>query len=137
MVKYIVIIMVLWLILSIGFSYMTYLIGYTKGFNKCKRIDDEILDKYSKEREWVWQDLYQSNQMDYIVDFRVSRIVLQHGIWREKIQYENAGSKRGCDVLDNYLKPFDMVVDMYYPNNMTKEEFDKFLEETGYDEKSE
>lgn len=27
------------------------------------------------------------------------------------------------DVLDNYLKPFDMVVDMYYPNNMTKEEF--------------
>lgn len=35
------------------------------------------------------------------------------------------------DVLDNYLKPFDMVVDMYYPNNMTKEEFDKFLEETG------
>jgi hypothetical protein len=36
-------------------------------------------------------------------------------------------------VLDNYLKPFDMVVDMYYPNNITKEEFDKFLEETGYD----
>lgn len=32
------------------------------------------------------------------------------------------------DVLDNYLKPFDMVVDMYYPNNMTKEEFDKFKE---------
>lgn len=22
---------------------------------------------------------------------------------------------------------------MYYPNNITKEEFDKFLEETGYD----
>ena len=40
------------------------------------------------------------------------------------------------DVLDNYLKPFDMVVDMYYPNNMTKEEFDEFLEETGYDKKS-
>ena len=38
------------------------------------------------------------------------------------------------DVLDNYLKPFDMVIDMYYPNNMTKEEFDKFLEETGYRE---
>ena len=35
-------------------------------------------------------------------------------------------------VLDNYLKPFDMVVDRYYPNNMTKEEFDEFLEETGY-----
>lgn len=29
------------------------------------------------------------------------------------------------------------VMDMYYPNNMKKEEFDKFLEETGYDEKSE
>lgn len=36
------------------------------------------------------------------------------------------------DVLDNYLKPFDMVVDMYYPNNMTKKEFNEFLEETGY-----
>lgn len=36
------------------------------------------------------------------------------------------------DVLDNYLKPFDMVLDMYYPNNMTKEEFTEFLEETGY-----
>lgn len=41
------------------------------------------------------------------------------------------------DVLDNYLKPFDRVVDMYCPNNMTKEEFDDFLEETGYDKKSE
>jgi hypothetical protein len=29
------------------------------------------------------------------------------------------------------------VMDMYYPNNMKKEEFDKYLEETGYDEKSE
>lgn len=28
------------------------------------------------------------------------------------------------DVLDNYLKPFDMVVDMYYPYCMKKEEFD-------------
>lgn len=35
-------------------------------------------------------------------------------------------------MLDNYLKPFDMVVDMYYSNNM-KKEFDKFFEETGYD----
>ncbi len=26
---------------------------------------------------------------------------------------------------------------MYYPNNMTKEEFDKFLEETGYDREHE
>ena len=36
------------------------------------------------------------------------------------------------DTLDNYLKTFDMVIDMYYPNCMKKEEFDKFLEETGY-----
>ena len=41
------------------------------------------------------------------------------------------------DVLNNYLKPFDMVVAMYYPNNMTKEEFDEFLEETGYDKEHE
>ena len=31
------------------------------------------------------------------------------------------------DVLDNYLKPFDMVVDMYYPNNMTKRNLMSFL----------
>ncbi len=36
------------------------------------------------------------------------------------------------DVLDNYLKPFDMVINSYYSNNMTKEEFNKFLEEIGY-----
>lgn len=36
------------------------------------------------------------------------------------------------DVLDNYLKPFDMVINRYYPNNMIKEEFNKFLEEIGY-----
>lgn len=29
-------------------------------------------------------------------------------------------------------QPIDMVVDMYYSNNMKKEEFDKFLEEIGY-----
>lgn len=52
---------------------------------------------------------------------------------RRLYQYKNAGRKEDAeDVLENYLKPFDMVVDMYYPNNMTKEEFDKFLEETGY-----
>lgn len=28
--------------------------------------------------------------------------------------------------------PSSRVVDMYCPNNMTKEEFDEFLEETGY-----
>ena len=41
------------------------------------------------------------------------------------------------DVLDNYLKPFDRVVHMYCPNNMTKEEFDEFHEETGYDKEHE
>lgn len=41
------------------------------------------------------------------------------------------------DVLDNYLQSFDMVVDLYYPNNMKKEEFDKFLKETGYNKRSE
>lgn len=57
---------------------------------------------------------------------------------RRLYQYENAEAKEDAeDVLDNYLKPFDMVVNMYYPNNMTKEEFDEFLEETGYDKKSE
>ena len=30
-----------------------------------------------------------------------------------------------------------MVVDMYHPNNMKKEEFDKFLEETGYNKEYE
>ena len=50
-----------------------------------------------------------------------------------EVQTTEAQAKEdAADVLDNYLKPFDMVVDMYYPNNMTKEEFDKFLEETGY-----
>ena len=50
-----------------------------------------------------------------------------------EVQKTEAQAKEdAADVLDNYLKPFDMVVDMYYPNNMTKEEFDKFLEETGY-----
>ena len=55
-------------------------------------------------------------------------------IWIRRIIWQEA-KEDAEDVLDNYLKPFDMVMDMYYPNNMTKEEFDKFLEETGYDKK--
>lgn len=50
-------------------------------------------------------------------------------------KFEEASEKVKEDaenVLDNYLKPFDMVLDMYYPNNMTKEKFNEFLEETGY-----
>lgn len=33
------------------------------------------------------------------------------------------------DVLENYLKPFEMVEDYFIPNNMTEEEFEHFLEE--------
>lgn len=33
------------------------------------------------------------------------------------------------DVLKNYLQPFEMVKDYYHPNNMTKAEFKKFLED--------
>ena len=83
--------------------------------------------------------MYQSNQTDYIVDVRPSRIVLTAwNMTREDyINMKMQEAKEDAeDVLDNYLKPFDMVVDMYYPNNMTKEEFDEFLEETGYDKKS-
>ena len=38
--------------------------------------------------------------------------------------------KDANDVLDNYVRDFDMVIDSFSPNNMTREEFDKFLEET-------
>ncbi len=34
------------------------------------------------------------------------------------------------DVLKNYLKPFSEVVESFIPNNMTRKEFNKFLEET-------
>ena len=31
--------------------------------------------------------------------------------------------------LKNYLQPFEMVKDRFYPNNMTKEEFEEFLKD--------
>ena len=31
------------------------------------------------------------------------------------------------DVLKNYLRPFDWVEEYFYPNNMTKEEFEEIL----------
>jgi hypothetical protein len=34
------------------------------------------------------------------------------------------------DILDGYLQPFSEVVNCFAPNNMTKQEFKKFLEET-------
>lgn len=58
---------------------------------------------------------------------------------KKKLRYETQLSQMSDDrkedtedVLDNYLKPFDMVINRYYSNNMTKEEFNKFLEEIGY-----
>ena len=134
MVKYIIILMVLWLILSICFSYMTYLIGYTKGFNKCKRINDEILDEHSKER--VSMAGFVSKQPNGLY-CRFSTVTDCPTAWNmtreDYINMKMQEAKEDAeDVLDNYLKPFDMVVDMYYPNNMTKKEFNEFLEETGY-----
>lgn len=35
--------------------------------------------------------------------------------------------KEARDVLANYLQPFEMVKDRFYPNNMTEEEFEQFL----------
>jgi hypothetical protein len=32
-------------------------------------------------------------------------------------------------VLKNYLRPFEWVEQYYHPNNMTKEEFEKFLKD--------
>ena len=34
------------------------------------------------------------------------------------------------DILDNNLFPFSKVINNFYPNNMTKKEFNKFLKET-------
>ena len=35
------------------------------------------------------------------------------------------------DVLENYLQHFQKVKDYFYPNNMTKKEFDEFLQDVG------
>lgn len=35
-------------------------------------------------------------------------------------------------VLENYLQPFEMVKDRFYPNNMTEKEFNEFLQDVGY-----
>lgn len=39
--------------------------------------------------------------------------------------------KEARDVLENYLQPFEMVKDYFYPNNMTEKEFDEFLQDVG------
>ena len=38
------------------------------------------------------------------------------------------------DVLEHYTRPFQMVIDSFYPNNETCEEFVKRLKEMGCDE---
>ena len=37
--------------------------------------------------------------------------------------------KEARDVLANYLQPFEIVKDRFYPNNMTEEEFAEFLKD--------
>lgn len=38
------------------------------------------------------------------------------------------------DVLANHTKPFEWVIDYFYPNNATREEFAKILKEMGVSE---
>lgn len=37
--------------------------------------------------------------------------------------------KEARDILKNYLRPFEMVKEYFYPYNMTQKEFDEFLKE--------
>lgn len=45
--------------------------------------------------------------------------------------YAERARKEARDVLTNYLKPFDMVKECFYPENMTEKEFKKVLKEMG------
>lgn len=36
------------------------------------------------------------------------------------------------DVLNNWLQPFEDIIDSFIPNNMSQEEFNKFLDDVGY-----
>lgn len=38
------------------------------------------------------------------------------------------------NILQNYLHPFENVIDSFIPNNMTKKSFNKFLKDVGYTE---
>lgn len=42
--------------------------------------------------------------------------------------------KEAKDVLANYTRPFQMVIDYFYPNNDTKEQFAEKLKEMGASE---
>lgn len=47
------------------------------------------------------------------------------------ISYENA-LKEADDIINNYLKSFQEVIDRFVPNNMTRKEFNEWLKEVGY-----
>ena len=40
--------------------------------------------------------------------------------------------REAIDVLENHLKPFDMMIEKFQPINVTVEEFNKILKEMGY-----
>lgn len=44
------------------------------------------------------------------------------------------GREEARDVLENYIKPFNMVKDSFVPNNNTVEEFNELLKEMGDNE---
>lgn len=44
------------------------------------------------------------------------------------------GREEARDVLENYIKPFNMVKDRFVPNNNTVEEFNELLKEMGDNE---
>lgn len=99
-----------------------------KSRNEVRRLlRDSVMTSFSDDKEV----LTQISASDIISPLKNNMAILAMNM---KMQEAKEDAE---DVLDNYLKPFDMVVDMYHQNNMTKEEFDKFLEETGYDKKSE
>ena len=42
-------------------------------------------------------------------------------------------AKEAREVLSDYLQPFEMVKERFYPNNMTEEEFEQFLRDVESD----
>lgn len=40
--------------------------------------------------------------------------------------------KEAEDIIKNYLRPFDEVINRFVPNNMTEKEFEEWLKEVGY-----
>lgn len=56
-----------------------------------------------------------------------------HNMTREDYLSNGTGTVRnredGEDILENYLYPFSNVLDLFLPNNMTQQEFDKIVQE--------